>query len=54
MIPMEDKLLDLFARLLCQIHQMDGAGQIRRAAADKEHIKLQRFSGFFHIYSPIS
>ena len=42
----------LFTGLLRQIHQMYGTGQIRRATADKEYVKLQCFSGFFHVIFP--
>ena len=44
--------LNFPAGLLGQIHQVDGTGQIRRAASDKQNVKFQCFSGFFHLQFP--
>jgi hypothetical protein len=41
--------LNFLSGLLRQIHQVYGTGQIRRTTTDKEYVKLQCFSGFFHV-----
>ena len=44
--------LDWQVLLLCQLQQMDGAGQIGRTTADKHNVKFQCFSFFSHLQNP--